>query len=110
MSNEPFLISTSPIPFVSTTPVPESVPEVKKNSIFKIMNCLLLFLFSRFLLLLFGIFIGIGIVIKFSPETKSLKQQINVLKQENAKLKSMLDKGYENPNFTNIKNSFILKN
>jgi hypothetical protein len=105
MSNEPFLISTSPIPVVSTT----GIGEVKTNSIFKTMNYLVSFLFSRFLLLLFGIFIGIGIVVKFSPETKSLKQQINALKQENDKLKSMLDKGHQNSNFTDIKNSFILK-
>ncbi len=119
MSNE---ISTSPIPnFIdtgatSTTPVPNSSgtttpsPKIKENNIFKFINNLFFFLVSRFFILCFGIFIGIGIVVKFSPQVKSLNQQIQILNKENTELKNKLDKSSSNVNWGNIKDSVILKN
>jgi hypothetical protein len=118
MSNE---ISTSPIPNVlpnpidaGTTPNPINTgtlnPEIKENNIFKFINILFLFLVSRFFILCFGIFIGIGIVVKFSPQVKSLNQQIQILNKENTELKSKLDKSSSNVNWGNIKDSIILKN
>ena len=118
MSNE---ISTSPIPNVlpnpidaGTTPKPIDSgtlnPEIKENNIFKVINNLFLFFVSRFFILSFGIFIGIGIVVKFSPQVKSLNQQIQILNKENTELKNKLDKSSYNVNWGNIKDSVILKN
>lgn len=123
MSNE---ISTSPIPNIlpslidtgvtSTSPVPSPAgtttqnPEIKENNIFKFINNLFFFLVSRFFILCFGIFIGIGIVVKFSPQIKSLNQQIQILNKENTELKSKLDKSSSNVNWGSIKDSVILKN
>lgn len=125
MSNE---ISTSPIPNIlpnlidagatSTSPVPNPIdtgtttpnPEIKENNIFKVINNLFLFFVSRFFILSFGIFIGIGIVVKFSPQAKNLNQQIQILNKENAELKNRLDKSSSNVNWGSIKDSVILKN
>jgi len=128
MSNETILTSASPIPNIlpnlidsgtSTTipPAPINIDsdanttntEIKENNIFKIINDLFLFFVSRFFLLCFGIFIGIGIVVKFSPQIKSLNQQIQILNKENAELKNRLDKNSPNVNWGSIKDSFILK-
>jgi hypothetical protein len=132
MSNETILTSTSPnlIDFgttspvttttsvTTTTPAPNpidsgivtSIPEIKENNIFKVINNLFLFFVSRFFILSFGIFIGIGIVVKFSPQAKSLNQQIQILNKENAELKNRLDKSSSNVNWGSIKDSVILKN
>jgi hypothetical protein len=121
MSNE---ISTSPIPNLidagatSTSPVPSPIdtgtttpnPEIKENNIFKVINNLFLFFVSRFFILSFGIFIGIGIVVKFSPQVKSLNQEIQILNKENTELKNKLDKSSSNVHWGNIKDSVILKN
>jgi hypothetical protein len=123
MSNE---ISTSPIPNIlpnlidtgATSTVPSPIdtgtttpnPEIKENNIFKVINNLFLFFVSRFFILSFGIFIGIGIVVKFSPQVKSLNQQIQILNKENDELKNRLDKSSSNVNWGSIKDSVILKN
>jgi hypothetical protein len=122
MSNETILTSPVLNPIdagaTSTSPVPNPIdagattpnPEIKENNIFKVINNLFLFLVSRFFILSFGIFIGIGIVVKFSPQVKSLNQQIQILNKENDELKNRLDKSSSNVNWGSIKDSVILKN
>jgi len=125
MSNENILTSTSPVPNIlpnlidagatPTSPIPNPIDasattQNSENNIFKFINNLFFFLLSRFFVLCFGIFIGIGIVVKFSPQVKSLNQQIKILNKENAELKSRLDKSSSNVNWGSIKDSFIFKN
>ena len=81
MSEESVLSTTTP---VATAPVEETVIKTfKENFSFNVIKSFFVFLISRFTLLCFGIFIGMGIVIKFSPEMKKLKEQVEVLKKEN---------------------------
>ena len=112
MSNEPILTSLPPSASTTDQPVttqPPILPEIKPN-IFTVLNNAFLFLISRFFLLSFGIFIGVGVVVKFSPETKNLKAQIKKLTEENDKLKNSINKNATNSNWGDIKNSIILKN
>lgn len=113
MSSEPILTTVPPLISTTdqpTTTVPPLSPIEVKPNIFRVINDLFLFLMSRFFLLCFGIFIGVGIVVKFSPETKDLKQQIKILTEENNKLKNAINKNTTNLNWGDIKNSIILKN
>jgi cell division protein FtsB len=105
MSEESVLSTTTP---VAIAPVEEKVIKTfKENFSFNVIKSFFVFLISRFSLLCFGIFIGMGIVIKFSPEIKKLKEQVEVLKKENIILKTTpKDNNY---NWSQIKDSIILK-
>jgi len=105
MSEESVLSTTTP---VATAPAEEKVIKTLKESFyFNVIKSFFVFLISRFSLLCFGIFIGMGIVIKFSPEIKKLKEQVEVLKKENILLKTTpKDNNY---NWSQIKDSIILK-
>jgi len=105
MSKESVLSTTTP---VATAPAEEKVIKTLKESFyFNVIKSFFVFLISRFSLLCFGIFIGMGIVIKFSPEIKKLKEQVEVLKKENILLKTTpKDNNY---NWSQIKDSIILK-
>jgi cell division protein FtsB len=105
MSEESVLSTTTP---VATAPVEETVIKTFKESFsFNVIKSFFVFLISRFTLLCFGIFIGMGIVIKFSPEMKKLKEQVEVLKKENILLKTTpKDNNY---NWSQIKDSIFLK-
>ena len=69
------------------TPTPEVTPQVK-NSIFNFLNY---FIISRFFVILIGMFIGAGLVLKFNPEPKILRAKIDYLESENLKLKKQID-------------------
>lgn len=47
---------------------------------------------TKWFIILFGVFIGLGIGLKFNPEPIYLKSQISKLEQENIKLKEDLKK------------------
>lgn len=114
MSND-LNITTTPFPVFTTiapnttTSIPSEVDQINTSNIFSIIHSGFAFIMSRFFLLFFGIFIGIGIVVKFSPETKNLKEQIKILTEENNKLKNLINKNTTNSNWGDIKNSIILK-
>lgn len=105
MSEESVLFTTTP---EATKPSEETaVKTFKENFSLNVIKSFFVFLISRFFLLCFGIFIGIGIVIKFSPEIKKLKEEIEILKKENIILKTTSKDN--NINWSQIKNSIILK-
>ena len=103
MSND-INFTTTQEPVLSTT---TPIPAIEKENTLNFSYRILLFLVSRFFLLFFGIFIGVGIVVKLNPETNNLKAQIKVLKEENENLKLLFKK--QNTNWGEIKNSIILK-
>lgn len=110
MSNDPNLLTTQAPILTSTTPFPlESVVDDKidNTNIFTFTKSIFMFAMSRFFLMCFGIFIGAGIVVKFSPETNNLKVQIKNLQEENEKLKVLLKNN--NTSWGEIKDSIILK-
>lgn len=110
MSNDPNLSTTQSPILTSTTPIPlDSVvnDKIDNTNIFTLIHSTFMFVMSRFFLMGFGIFIGAGIVVKFSPETNNLKAQIKTLKEENEKLKVLLKTN--NSNWSEIKDSIILK-
>lgn len=114
MSND-LNITTTPVPVFTTispntsTSIPLEVDEINTSNVFSIIHSVFTFIMSRFFLLFFGIFIGIGIVVKFSPESNNLKEQIKILNEENNKLKNLINKNTTNSNWGDIKNSIILK-
>lgn len=79
MSNDPIQNTTTQVPQVINT----------KKSVF---GFFLPLLSTKLFTILFGVFVGLGIGIKFNPEPISLKMQIYKLQQENAKLKEDLNK------------------
>jgi len=108
MSNDINETSTTPIAEQTTTLPPEHLDKIDNTNLFTILHSGFIFIMSRFFLLFFGIFVGVGIVVKFSPETKNLKEQVKKLESENQNLKIMLkEKNYTN--WGDIKNSIILK-
>lgn len=50
------------------------------------------FITTRFFIILFGMFIGAGIVLKFNPEIKLLNAKIVSLQEENFKLKNEIER------------------
>lgn len=107
MSND--IYTTTQEPQLTTTIAPSNDLLEYNTTFFNKLKDIFLFLISRFFLMSFGIFIGAGIVVKFSPETKNLKIQIEQLKEENKKLKIMIDTPNRNVDWGNIKDSIILK-
>lgn len=47
---------------------------------------------TKFFIILFGMFIGAGIILKFNPEVRILNDKINSLQQENSKLKDEISR------------------
>lgn len=62
-------------------------PIVVKESKFKFFYNLIT---TRFFIIIAGMFIGAGIVLKFNPEIKILNNKVNFLEIENSKLKEEL--------------------
>ena len=106
MSND-INITTTPNIEVTTTYPPLSDDKIVTTNIFAFVQSVFMFFMTRFFLLCFGIFIGVGVVVKFSPETNNLKTQIKTLQDENNKLKILLKTN--NSNWGELKDSFILK-
>lgn len=79
MSNDPIQTTTTQIPQVVTP----------KKSVFEFFRPLLS---TKLFTILFGIFVGLGIGLKFNPEPVYLRSQISKLEQENTKLKEDLNK------------------
>lgn len=79
MSNDPVQTTTTQVPQVVNT----------KKSVF---DFFLPLLSTKLFTILFGIFVGLGIGLKFNPEPIYLRSQISKLEQENTKLKQDLNK------------------